>query len=156
MILYALPPFVAASSKWKTLDGLKPHIYAHRGEPVLMPEETIPAYEVASILGAEYVETDLVLTKDNRLVCHHDLYLSSNTDVQEHPQFDHLIRRTPDGSVDWYVRDFTLAELKTLKVVQQKVGIRPEYLNYFGIPTFEEFLDTVHRMTFKLNRTIGK
>lgn len=120
-----------------------------------MPENTIPAYELACILGADYVEPDLVVTKDNQLVCYHDLELASGTDVQQHREFDHLLRLTPDGTYDWYVRDFTLAELRTLRVVQKKGGIRPEYFNGFGIPTFTEFLDTIHRMSYKLNHTIG-
>ena len=120
-----------------------------------MPEHTIPAYELACILGADYVEPDLVLTKDGHLVCYHDLNLGSGTDVQQHREFDHLISGTSKGTDDWYVRDFTLAELKTLKVVQKKVGIRPGCFDSFSIPTFKEFMDTIHLMNYKLNRTIG-
>ena len=66
---------IVACSVWKTLDGSRPKIYAHGGEQVLMPQHTIPAYELACILDADYVEPDLVLTKDNQLVCYHDLNL---------------------------------------------------------------------------------
>ena len=138
------------------MDGSRPKIYAHRGEQVLMPEHTIPAYELACILGADYVEPDLVLTKDDQLVCYHDLNLGSGTDVQQHGEFARLVSRTPEGTDDWLIRDFTLAELRTLKVVQQKTGIRPQHFNSFSIPTFKEFLDTVHRLSYKLNRTIGR
>ncbi|CAG7721823.1 unnamed protein product, partial [Allacma fusca] len=64
-------------------------------------------------------------------------------------------RKTPDG-FNWFIRDFTLAELKTLRIIQQNIGIRPQdYNGFFTIPTFQEYLDVIHRMTFKLNRTIG-
>jgi len=66
-----------------------------------------------------------------------------------------LKRKTPDG-FNWFIRDFTLAELKTLRIVQQNTGIRPQdYNGFFTIPTFQEYLGVIHRMTFKLNRTIG-
>ena len=117
---FAAPPGSSANpSVWKTLDGSRPKIYAHRGEKVLMPEHTIPAYEFASILGADFVEPDLCVTQDNQLVCFHDLELGSGTDVKDHPEFDHLKHNTSHG-YDWYIRNFTLAELKTLKVVQKK------------------------------------
>jgi glycerophosphoryl diester phosphodiesterase len=130
-------------------------LFAHRGEKVLLPEHTVPGYETASILGADFVEPDLCLTKDDVFVCHHDLLLRDGTDVGSRPEFAHLKRQTPDG-FNWYIRDFTLAELKTLRIVQQDTGIRPQdYNGLFSIPTFDEYLAVIHRMTFKLNRTIG-
>ncbi|CAG7820081.1 unnamed protein product, partial [Allacma fusca] len=145
----------SGSTKWKTLDGRPTVLFAHRGEKVLFPEHTIPAYKTASILGADFVEPDLVLTKDDIFVCHHDLYLRDGTDVAEHPEFSHLKEQISPGNFNWYIRNFTLAELKTLRVIQQKTGVRPqEYNRLFTIPTFREYLQAVHEMIYKLNKTI--
>ena len=147
---------ILVGSSWRTLDGSPPQLYGHRGEKVLMPEHTVPGYELASILGADYVEPDLCMTKDDVFVCHHDIDLRDGTDVKDRPEFDHLKRKTDDG-YNWFIRDFTIAQLKTLRIIQQNIGIRPQDFNsYFTIPTFVEYLGTIHRMTFKLNRTVGK
>lgn len=57
---------------------------------------------------------------------------------------------------DFFIQNFTLAELRLLHVEQRKTGIRPHYFDTFQIPTVEEYLDVIHRMTITLNRTIGK
>lgn len=87
------------------------------------------------------------------------------TDVADHPEFfDKMMNYTGVIGVvhetivnDWYIQDFTLEELKTLKVHQNQDGVRPQYFNeQFGIPTFQEYLDVIHKMTYKLNRIIGR
>ncbi|XP_021946148.1 glycerophosphodiester phosphodiesterase GDPD5 isoform X2 [Folsomia candida] len=152
--------------KWPTLSGDPIKIMAHRGEKVFMPEHTVGSYELASIEGAEYVEPDLVLTKDGHLVCFHDLTLKTGTDVALLSQFDHKKKNFTGvidegmGNVtitdDWFIKDFTLDELKVLKVIQKDVGIRPQrFNNMFGIPTFEDYLTTVHHNAFRLNKSVG-
>lgn len=155
------------SGSWNTLDKMPSKLMAHRGEKVLMPEHTVGSYEVASIEGADYVEPDLVLTKDGHLVCYHDLTIKSGTDLQMHPEFEHLktlnytgdldgINKTVTILNDWFIKDFTLAELQTLRVKQANKGIRPQlFNNVFHIPTFEEYLNVIHEMAAKQNRSIG-
>jgi glycerophosphoryl diester phosphodiesterase len=110
------------------------------------------------------VEPDLVLSKDGVLVCFHDLALKRTTDVESHPEFAHLRGNHSvivDGKEqtiidDWLVVDFTLAELKSLTVQQQTNGVRLQYFNeLFPIATFQEFLDSIHKMSFKLGKPIG-
>lgn len=129
-----------------------------------MPSHTLPGYEIASITGAEYVEPDLVMTKDNVLVCYHDLTLRGGTDIDQHPEFEHLKRNFSgiigvvyENIVDnYFVEDLTLEELKTLNVRQNKDGVRLQYFNdHLQIPTFQEYIDVMHKMNVKLNRTIG-
>lgn len=150
--------------KWLTLDGNPPVFMGHRGEKVLMPEHTLGSYEFAAIEGAEYVEPDLVLTKDGYLVCYHDLNLKDGTNVEDLPQFAHLQRNFSEvldhKNVtilnDWFIADFTLVELQELRVEQRAVGIRPQYFNsIFQIPTFEQYLDVILNMSVKMSKAIG-
>jgi len=140
---------------------------AHRGEKVFVPEHTLGAYELASILGAEYVEPDLVLTKDGELVCYHDLTLRGGTDVADLEEFEDLMRQNFTDEIyegagpttilnNWFIHDFTLSQLQKLHVRQENKGIRPQYYNeLFQIPTFKQYLEAMHEMAFKLNRSIG-
>lgn len=130
-----------------------------------MPPHTLPGYEIAAITGAEYVEPDLVMTKDDVLVCYHDLTLKKGTDIESHPEFQHL-KRNFSGIIgvvyenivdDFFIEDMTLEQLKTLKVKQNNDGVRLQYFNnHLQIPTFQEYIDVLHKMTVKLNRAIGK
>lgn len=129
-----------------------------------MPEHTLGAYEFASIAYADFVEPDLVLTKDGALVCFHDLSVREGTDVTAHPEFAGYMKNFTNiiGGVnqtiynDWFIHDFTLAELKELRVTQPVTGIRPQLFNtMFTIPTFEEYLEVIHKMAYLQNRTIG-
>ena len=132
-----------------------------------MPEHTLGSYEIAAIEGADYVEPDLVLTKDGILVCHHDLTLKGTTDVAGKSEFAALVRETTtlldpgnyatDVLNDWFIQDFSLLQLKKLKVKQTEIGIRPQFFNtIFTIPTFEEYLQTIHKMAAKLKRKVGE
>lgn len=150
--------------RWPTLDGNPPLFMGHRGELVLMPEHTLGSYEFAVIHEADYIEPDLMLTKDGYLVCYHDVGLKDGTNVENLPQFAHLQRNFSEvlGNKnitilnDWFVGDFNLVELRELKVEQRLVGIRPQYFNaMFQIPTFEEYLDVILNMTVKMSKVIG-
>jgi glycerophosphoryl diester phosphodiesterase len=155
---------IVHEAKWPTLDGKPAKIFGHRGEKAFMPQHTLGSYHMAAIEGADFVEPDLVATKDGHLVCYHDLYIKEGTDIEEHPEFAHL-RKTfndiLDGKPkvianDWFISDFTLAELKTLKVRQKNIGVRPLYFDtVFEIPTFEEYLTLVQDLSYKLNRPLG-
>lgn len=140
-------PPVAAAEKgagYRTLTGEKPIIIAHRGASGLYPEHTIPGYEAAIAQGADFIEPDLVMTKDGVLIARHDAYLSDTTDVADHPEFaDRKVKRaTPMGEKeDWWADDFTLAEIKTLKARQQFPARTKEHDGKLDILTFDEVMD---------------
>lgn len=127
---------------WNTLDGTAPLVIAHRGASGERPEHTIAAYELAIAQGADVIEPDLVVTADGVLVARHDAWLSTTTNVSAHPEFAGR-RREFAGREDWWVQDFTLAELRTLHAVQPMVGRSRLYDGVFHVPTFEEILDLI-------------
>lgn len=124
----------------------RPIVIAHRGASGERPEHTMAAYRMAIAQGADYIEPDLVMTKDGVLVCRHENEISGTTDVAEHQEF--TSRRTEkivDGvaALGWWVEDFTLAELKTLRCKERLPNLRPANVAYDGqdaIPTFAEAL----------------
>ena len=127
-----------------TLDGKPPIIIAHRGASGERPEHTLASYRLAIDLGADYIEPDLVLTKDGILVARHENEISETTDVADHPEFaGRKATKTIDGQkvAGWFTEDFTLAELKTLRARERLPKLRStEYDGQFEIPTFEEIL----------------
>lgn len=129
----------------------RPLVVAHRGASGHRPEHTLAAYELAFTLGADSVELDLLATRDGALVCRHDLELSRTTDVAARPEFAHL-RRTVvvDGTpvTGWFVHDFDLAELRTLRAKERWPRKRPISASFSGrypIPTLEDVLALVDR-----------
>lgn len=97
----------------------RPLIIAHRGATGYIPEHSLQGYSTAAFMKSDYVEPDVVFTKDHHLVCMHQPWLSPTTDVEEHPEFASRKREiTWDGKTrhDWFTFDFTLAELQTLKL----------------------------------------
>lgn len=129
-------------------------VIAHRGASGALPEHTLAAYDAAIGLGADYVEPDLVLTADGVLVCRHDIYLSTTTDVAAHPEFADR-RREVDGRLDWYVDDFTLEELRSLRAVQPFPGRDQSYNGRYPVPTFAELLALVAGKQGTSGRAIG-
>lgn len=127
-----------------TLDGQPPIVIAHRGASGERPEHTIAAYRLAIEQGADFIEPDLVLTKDGVLVARHENEISETTDVAARAEFaDRKTTKTIDGSAvtGWFTEDFTLAELKTLRARERLPKLRStEYDGQFDIPTFEEIL----------------
>jgi glycerophosphoryl diester phosphodiesterase len=123
-----------------------PLVIAHRGASGHLPEHTLPAYALAMLLGADYIEPDLVATRDGVLVARHENEISGTTDVAAHEQFA-ARRRTQliDGEpvTGWFTEDFTLAELRTLRARERLPQLRAGNALHdgeFGIPTFEEIL----------------
>jgi glycerophosphoryl diester phosphodiesterase len=127
-------------------------VIAHRGASGYRPEHTLAAYELAARQGADYIEPDLVTTKDGVLVARHEPEISTTTDVADHPEF--ASRRTTkllDGvpTTGWFTEDFTLAELKTLRAKERIPDIRPRNAAYDGryeIPTFDDVLELRRRL----------
>jgi glycerophosphoryl diester phosphodiesterase len=127
---------------WKTLSGEAPIVIAHRGASGVLPEHTLAAYERAIEMGADYIEPDLVITKDGHLVARHDRYLSGSTNVSEKTEFADRRRSDPAHTgLDWFVEDFTLAEIKTLKARQPRDGRSKTFDDQYEIPTFQEILN---------------
>ena len=141
--------------------GNKPLVFAHRGASALRPEHTLASYAKAIADGADYVEPDLCSTKDGVLVARHEAYLSETTDVASHPEFaSRKTRKTIDGEPHdgWFVDDFTLAELKTLRAVERIPAYRPgsaQYNGMFQVATFEEIIDFVAAEAAARGRIIG-
>jgi glycerophosphoryl diester phosphodiesterase len=126
-----------------------PFVIAHRGASGYLPEHTLAGYFVAIQQGADYVEPDLVITRDGALVVRHENEIGGTTNVAAHPEF--AARRTTktiDGQTitGWFTEDFTLAELKTLRARERLPELRrgnTRYDGMFQIPTFEEVLELV-------------
>ncbi|MCK5575499.1 MAG: glycerophosphodiester phosphodiesterase [Sphingomonadales bacterium] len=134
----------------------KPKIIAHRGACGYFPEHTLEGYEKAIEFGADYIEPDLVITKDGHLVARHDAYLSTTTNVSDVPAFKGRKRFEPYmRRRDWFVHDFTLAELKSLRARQPFKGRSLDYDDAFEIPTFEEILSLARKKSVELGREVG-
>ena len=126
-----------------------PFVIAHRGASGYVPEHTLAGYFIAIQQGADYVEPDLVISKDGALLARHENEIGGTTDVAMHPEF--AARKTTksiDGEpvTGWFTEDFTLAELKTLRARERLPDLRRSNTRYdgmFEIPTFEEVLDLV-------------
>ncbi len=136
-------------------------VFGHRGACALRPEHTLASYALAIADGADYVEPDLVITKDGVLVARHENNIAETTDVKTRPEFaGRRATKIIDGeSTDgWFTEDFTLAELKTLRAVERLPKVRPQNTAYdgeFQIPTFEEYLDFVAAESALRGRLIG-
>jgi glycerophosphoryl diester phosphodiesterase len=126
-------------------------VIAHRGASGYRPEHTLAAYELAIELGADYLEPDLVSTRDHVLVVRHENEISGTTDVAGHTEFaDRETTKTIDGVpvVGWFTEDFTLAELGTLRARERLPDIRPAGAAFDGrypIPTFQQVIDLARR-----------
>jgi glycerophosphoryl diester phosphodiesterase len=129
----------------KTLDGARPLIIGHRGLPGLYPEEVIPGYQAAISAGTDALEFDLQSSSDGVLFACHNVFLSDTTDVANHPEFASRRKsRVVDGAStgpDWYISDFTAAELKTLRVVQPVAIRSKQYDGLYPMVTFQEIID---------------
>ncbi len=138
-----------------------PIVIAHRGASGLRPEHTLAAYDLAIDQGADFIEPDLVPTKDDVLVARHENAIADTTDVADHPEFaSRRTTKTIDGHslTGWFVEDFTLAELKTLRAKERLPKLRPANTAYdgrFEIPTLAEIIALAKRRSAETGRTIG-
>jgi glycerophosphoryl diester phosphodiesterase len=139
----------------------KPLVLGHRGASGYRPEHTLASYQLAIDLGADFIEPDLVSTRDGHLVARHENDISGTTDVASHPEF--AARRATkriDGLpiTGWFTEDFTLAELKTLRARERLPAVRPQNATFdgqFEIPTLEEVIALAQRESRRLHRVIG-
>ena len=136
-------------------------VIAHRGASGERPEHTLASYRLAIEQGADYIEPDLVLTKDGVLVARHENEISETTDVADKAEFaDRKTTKTIDGQkmTGWFTEDFTLAELKTLRAKERLPQLRQANMAYdgqFEIPTFDEILALAKAQSAATGRTIG-
>jgi glycerophosphoryl diester phosphodiesterase len=128
-----------------------PVVIGHRGAPAYRPEHTLASYQRAIELGADYIEPDLVSTKDHQLVARHENDITATTDVAQHPEFaDRKRTKVIDGvsHTGWFTEDFTLAELKTLRAIERLPDLRPANTAFNGlyqVPTLQEVIDLAKR-----------
>lgn len=136
-------------------------VIAHRGASGERPEHTLAAYELAIDQGADYIELDLVPTKDLVLVARHENEISVTTDVASREEFASRQRsKTIDGQLvsGWFAEDFTLAELRTLRAKERLPGLRPANARFNGlyqVPTFAEIVTLVRAKEAETGRKIG-
>ena len=146
------------TSKYPTLSGEDPLIVGHRGASGYLPEHTIASYTKAIELGADFIEPDLVMTLDGVLVVRHEPMLSGTTNVSEIPAFaSKKTTKNVDGAMveDWFVSDFTLAEIKQLKAKQAFAERSQQYNNLYDVPTFTEVITLAKQKSAQLGKTIG-
>ncbi|MCA0144296.1 glycerophosphodiester phosphodiesterase [Blastococcus sp. LR1] len=136
-------------------------VVGHRGASGYRPEHTLAAYELAARMGADFIEPDVVSTKDGVLVARHENEIAGTTDVESHPEFaGRRTTRTIDGVpvTGWFTEDFTLAELRTLRAEERLPAVREEntlYDGLFQVPTLDEVLELRARLSKELGREIG-
>jgi glycerophosphoryl diester phosphodiesterase len=136
-------------------------VVGHRGASGYRPEHTLASYELAARMGADYLEPDLVSTKDHVLVCRHEPEIGGTTDAARRPEFADRKRTVVLDGVSvtgWFTHDFTLAELRTLRAVERLPAVRQHnalYDGLFPVPTFQELLDLRVRLSEELGRDIG-
>ncbi len=139
----------------------EPLVIAHRGASGYRPEHTLAAYELGARMGADYIEPDLVSTRDGVLVARHENEISGTTDVASRPQFaGRKTTKVIDGQslTGWFTEDFTLAELRTLRAKERIPQLRQRNTIYDGryrVPTFQEVIDLTRRVSRELRRDIG-
>lgn len=156
LILIGLSLTEAAPAQTSNKTSNKPLVIGHRGASGYKPEHTLVAYQLAIEQGADYIEPDLVSTKDGVLVARHENEISGTTDVAtKFP--DRKVTKVIDGqSVSgWFTEDFTLAELKTLRA-KERLEFRNRSDDFkHPIPTFEEVVALAKKKSVELKREIG-
>jgi glycerophosphoryl diester phosphodiesterase len=152
---------LAASSDafaWDTLDGSRPLVIGHRGASGYLPEHTLEAYALAIDQGADYIEPDLVATKDGVLIARHEPMLGGTTDVASRAEFaSYRSTKMVDGvaTTDWFASDFTLAEIRTLRAIQPRLSRPQQFNGLYQIPTLDEVIALAQAKGAAVGREIG-
>jgi glycerophosphoryl diester phosphodiesterase len=162
-LLAALAPAAALGKKEKPKRvGPKkensPLVIGHRGASGYLPEHTLQAYRLAIKQGADYIEPDLVMTKDGVLIARHEPNITGTTNVADHQEFaDRRTTKTVDGidETGWFASDFTLAEIKTLRAKQTRAERPTEFDGRFQIPTLQEVIDLARKESRRHGRQVG-
>lgn len=141
--------------------GRTVEVFGHRGASGYRPEHTLASYKLAIRQGADYIEPDLVSTKDGVLVARHENEISGTTNVADHPEFaDRRATKSIDGRsiTGWFTEDFTFRELRTLRATERLPQVRPGNTAYDGrykVPTFDEVLALARIESIRQGRRIG-
>lgn len=136
-------------------------VIAHRGASAYLPEHTLEAYALAARMGADYIEPDLVMTRDGVLIARHDNVLDLTTDVGQRPEFAaRRAKKSVDGKEleGWFSEDFTLSEIKTLRAIERIPAVRPGNAMFdrrYQIPTLDEILALRAELSRETGRAIG-
>lgn len=142
-----------------TRGRVKPLVIAHRGASALRPEHTLAAYAKGIEDGADFIEPDLVMTRDGVLVARHEVELSRSTDVAERAEFaERLTTKQVDGTLveGWFCDDFSLAELRCLRCREPMPDLRSrKYDGLYTIPSFDEIVELAERQSRDCGRLIG-
>jgi glycerophosphoryl diester phosphodiesterase len=141
-----------------TLNGQAPLVIGHRGASGELPEHTLESYRLAILRGADFIEPDLVATKDGYLIARHEPNLINTTDVNDRPEFaDRKTTKIVDGVAEegFFASDFTLAEIKTLRAVMPQSFRTQAFNGVFQIPTLSEIIDLVKQVEADTGKTIG-
>ena len=157
-VLLAAPLLSAGDGREHVADRPAPLVLGHRGATGYLPEHTLASYALAIEQGADFIEPDLVSTKDGVLVARHEVDITGTTDVADHPEFaSRRTTKTIDGitSTGWFADDFTLAEIRTLRAVQARSSRSQVYNGLFGIPTLDEVIALAKSEGARLGRTVG-
>ncbi|KAG6543996.1 hypothetical protein Mapa_014620 [Marchantia paleacea] len=131
------------NAKRKGLQTERPYNVAHRGANGELPEATAESYMRAIEIGADFLETDILATKDGVLICMHDMVFNDTSNIKDHPEFADRVRTFDVQGANvtgWFTVDFTLDEIKTLKARQRFDDRDNSYDDKFDIITFEEFI----------------
>lgn len=160
VLLMAPAPLQAAAAD-PAPEVKPPIVIGHRGASGYRPEHTLAAYTLAIEQGADFIEPDLVISRDGHLLARHENELSDTTDVAQRPEFaDRRRTQTIDGHAvrGWFAEDFSLAELKTLQARERIPELRPDnraHENGARIPTLAEVIELAQRKSRELGRVIG-
>ncbi|MEH2246329.1 esterase-like activity of phytase family protein [Nostoc sp.] len=161
---------IATPDQFKTLNGEAPKVIGHRGAAGYRPEHTLESYKQGIERGADFIEPDLVVTKDGVLIARHEPALAvlnadgtvnfsnTTTNVYKHPEFaDRKKTVSLDGNTitGWFAEDFTLAEIKTLRAEERLPFRDHSFDDQFEIPTFTEIINLVKDVEAKTGKKIG-
>jgi glycerophosphoryl diester phosphodiesterase len=151
LVVTVTAPSAGSQTQGNDEKRTEPLVIGHRGASGYRPEHTFASYRLAIDLGADYIEPDLVSTKDGVLVARHENEIGATTDVASHPEFAaRQATKVIDGVsiTGWFTEDFTLAELKTLQAKERIPALRPTNTAFDGIeqiPTLQEVIDLARR-----------
>lgn len=153
-LLAAITPANAAP----TLTGKAPLVIGHRGASGYLPDHTLASYRKAIEMGADYIEPDLVSTKDGVLIVRHETTLKDSSDIASLPEFAVRKRKFKIDGIEkegWFTFDLTLAEIKTLRAIQPRADRPQAYNGQFQIVTFDELLTLREEKSKETGREIG-
>jgi glycerophosphoryl diester phosphodiesterase len=147
----------AAQATYNTLNGQAPIVIGHRGASGYLPEHTLQAYALAITQGANYIEPDLVMTKDGFLIARHEPMLGGTTDVGTKFGVDRKSTKMVDGvaTTDYFASDFTLAEIKTLRAIQPRPTRDQSFNGLYEIPTLDEVIALAKAQSLATGRQVG-